>query len=162
MQVDSLQILLMQRREQFSNYTYGFFRSELGYLNSVKNTFYVSMTTFIAEFSATTYALLALIPTSVGATLQRSAFKPSTNEIFVVDNVFGGNQIFVIDCTLNVVSSIISTLGNVPEPFSIGYNPISDNLYVGSINAPTGIKILNATTQIWGANILPLVRVSDF
>ncbi|MBK7363005.1 MAG: hypothetical protein IPJ01_11975 [Micavibrio sp.] len=130
--------------------------------NSVKNTFYVSMTTFIAEFSATTYALLALIPTSVGATLQRSAFKPSTNEIFVVDNVFGGNQIFVIDCTLNVVSSIISTLGNVPEPFSIGYNPISDNLYVGSINAPTGIKILNATTQIWGANILPLVRVSDF
>lgn len=130
--------------------------------NSVKNTFYVSATTFIYEFSATTYALLATIPTVVGATLQRSAFKSSTNEIFVVDNLFGNNQIFVIDCVLNVVSSTISTLPFVPEPFSIGYNPISDTLYVGSINASTGIRTLNATTQIFGANILPLTRISDF
>jgi hypothetical protein len=130
--------------------------------NSVKNTFYVSMTTFIAEFSATTYALLALIPTAVGATLQRSAFKSTTNEIFVVDNSVGGNKIFVIDCTLNVVTAGIPSLGFVPEPFSIGYNPTTDTLYVSCIVATIGIWTLNATTHIWGANIAPTVRASDF
>ncbi|MCZ2140844.1 MAG: hypothetical protein LC096_05575, partial [Bacteroidia bacterium] len=128
--------------------------------NSVKNTFYVSTTTFIIEFSAITYALLTLLPTVAGATLQRSAFKSVTNEIFVTDDSIGADRIFVIDCTLNIVTSTIATLV-IGQPFSIGYNPTSDTLYVGSI-LNLGIWTLNATTQVFGVDIAPTQYASDF
>ncbi len=97
---------------------------------------------------------------SVGSSPLGIAFKQSNNTIFVTNR--SSNTISVINCTTNTVTTTYSS-ASFNAPWTITYNSINDNIYVGNnatvsgnylqviLNSSTGsfVKINNTVARAW-------------